>query len=239
MNRLVKRAVGNHDVLRIRLRDLPGHVVFSDDGSGFREKPETRRSPTRPGRRHRRLTHLNADANDTGAVGPQAVEVYVPLIAGSPVHRVGVFEVYLPYAPIDADVTPGSARSYRDLALGLGALYLALFAISVSVTRRLRRQLKVNTYLAEHDALTDLPNRSSSRSARRRRSLHAERKDIPVRHRHRRPRPVQGDQRHARPPQRRRAPHGDRPAARRPHPARRHRGPARRRRVRPRPADGR
>ena len=50
-------------------------------------------------------------------------------------------------------------RAYRDLALGLGALYLALFVISVSVSRRLRHQLRENTFLAEHDPLTDLPNR--------------------------------------------------------------------------------
>ena len=29
-----------HDVLRLRLRDLSGQVVFSDDGSGFGEKPD-------------------------------------------------------------------------------------------------------------------------------------------------------------------------------------------------------
>jgi diguanylate cyclase (GGDEF)-like protein len=57
-------------------------------------------------------------------------------------------------------VTAGLGMLYRDLILGLAGLYVALFAISLSVSRRLRQQLKVNTYLAEHDALTDLPNRT-------------------------------------------------------------------------------
>jgi diguanylate cyclase (GGDEF)-like protein len=48
----------------------------------------------------------------------------------------------------------------RDLALSLGLLYLVLFAISLRVTRRLRRQAIVNAHLAEHDPLTDLPNRA-------------------------------------------------------------------------------
>src|SRR6185437_15940377 len=73
---------------------------------------------------------------------------------------VGVLELYLPYAPIRRDVTDGLGSLYRDLTLGLGALYVVLFGISLSVSRDLRRQLAVNTFLAEHDALTGLPNRS-------------------------------------------------------------------------------
>jgi diguanylate cyclase (GGDEF)-like protein len=87
--------------------------------------------------------------------------VYLPLTAGKPEHRVGVLEIYLPYAPISADVTADLHNLYRDLAIGLIALYLALFAISMSVSRRLRQQLRLNTYLAEHDSLTDLPNRTA------------------------------------------------------------------------------
>jgi diguanylate cyclase len=73
---------------------------------------------------------------------------------------VGVLEVYLPYAPIRADVDAGLDSLYRNLAIGLAALYVLLFGISFSVGRRLRRQVKVNAYMAEHDALTNLPNRA-------------------------------------------------------------------------------
>jgi diguanylate cyclase (GGDEF)-like protein len=68
--------------------------------------------------------------------------------------------MYLPYAPIDADVTAGLRTLTWNLALGLAALFGALFVISASVSRRLRQQVKVNKFLAEHDALTDLPNRA-------------------------------------------------------------------------------
>jgi len=57
-------------------------------------------------------------------------------------------------------VGAGLHTLYRDLALGLGALYIVLFLISVSVSRRLRQQVKENKFLAEHDPLTELPNRS-------------------------------------------------------------------------------
>jgi diguanylate cyclase (GGDEF)-like protein len=158
--RLVSKAVRDHDVLRLRLRDPFGRVVFSDDGSGYKLHPESPAFAAAHGVTTVRLTHLNSDDNDTGPVGPQAVEVYLPLTAGSRQVRVGVLEVYLPYAPIAADVNEGLQTLYRDLTLGLAALYLVLFVISISVSRRLRQQVKANKFLAEHDALTALPNRS-------------------------------------------------------------------------------
>jgi diguanylate cyclase (GGDEF)-like protein len=160
MRRLVARAVGEHDVLRLRLRDLAGNVVFSDDGSGFKDKPEDEALDAAHGEIVARLTRLNSDSNDTGKAGPESVEVYVPLTAGTPSHRVGVLEIYLPYAPINADVSAELGRLYLDLAVGLALLYLVLSAITFSVSRGLRRQAKWNAFLAEHDPLTELPNRA-------------------------------------------------------------------------------
>jgi diguanylate cyclase len=165
MQRLVRTAVHSGDVLRLRLRDLQGIVEYSDDGSGLHQKSANNDDQDEVldaarGAVVARLTQLNADSNDSGPLGPESVEVYLPLVAGSPVHRVGVLEVYLPYAPIRADVDAGTDTLYRNLAIGLIVLYLLLFGISFSVVGRLRRQVEVNAYMAEHDALTDLPNRA-------------------------------------------------------------------------------
>jgi diguanylate cyclase (GGDEF)-like protein len=86
--------------------------------------------------------------------------VYLPLRAGDPLHPVGVLETYLPYAPIRSDINSGQAVLYRNLVIGLAALYIALVFIATSVSRGLRRQVAINAFLAEHDTLTDLPNRS-------------------------------------------------------------------------------
>ena len=158
---LTKRAIGDHHLLRLRLRNLSGQVVFSNDGSGFHQPPDDDALTAAHGTVVAKLTYLNADTAPVGHQGPKAVEVYLPLSAGSPETRVGVLELYLPYAPIDADVSASLHGLYWDLSVGLALLYLALFVISMSVSRRLRRQLKVNTYLAEHDSLTDLPNRAA------------------------------------------------------------------------------
>ena len=158
---LTKRAIGDHHLLRLRLRNLSGQVVFSNDGSGFHQPPDDDALTATHETVVAKLTYLNADTAPVGHQGPEAVEVYLPLSAGSPETRVGVLELYLPYAPIDADVSASLHGLYWDLSVGLALLYLALFVISMSVSRRLRRQLKVNTYLAEHDSLTDLPNRAA------------------------------------------------------------------------------
>src|SRR5277367_3289868 len=40
LRRLADNAVTGQDVLRLRVRDLAGRVVFSNDGTGFNLKPE-------------------------------------------------------------------------------------------------------------------------------------------------------------------------------------------------------
>jgi diguanylate cyclase (GGDEF)-like protein len=162
MRRLTRLTVNSRGegTLRLQLRDLHGRVVFADDASVDTDGPvDDDALEAAGGETVARLTNLNAD-DDPKHPGPRAVEVYLPLQAGSPVRRVGVLELYLSYAPIAREVSKLLSTMYRDLIIGLGGLYLALFAISASVNGRLRRQSKLNAHLAEYDTLTGLPNRS-------------------------------------------------------------------------------
>jgi len=150
LRRLADRAVSGGSVVRMRLRDTDGHVVFSDDGSGFNDEIEDEALDAARGEVVAHLTHLNADSNDTGPVGERVVEVYVPLSTGGPV--LGVLEIYLPYAPIAGEVSAGLRTLYLVLGIGLAALWAILALISASTMRRM-------VHLAQHDALTGLPNR--------------------------------------------------------------------------------
>jgi diguanylate cyclase (GGDEF)-like protein len=151
LRRVADRAVDVRSVVRLRLRDTAGHVVFSDDGSGFSDGLEDEALDAARGVTVAHLTRLNADLNDTGPIGPRVVEVYVPLSTGGPV--LGVLEIYLPYDPIATEVSAGLRTLYLVLGVGLAALWAILAAISASTMRRM-------VHLAEHDTLTGLPNRT-------------------------------------------------------------------------------
>jgi PAS domain S-box-containing protein len=160
LTRLARRAITDQSILRLRIHNLAGQVVFSDDGSGFGGEPDDEAIEAAEGHTVVDLTHLNADSNDHGPLGKAAVEVYEPLIAPGAQHQtVGVLELYLPYAPINADVTASIHRLYLDLVAGLTLLYLALFAITVSVSRGLRRQVAVNQAQAELLRASELEHR--------------------------------------------------------------------------------
>jgi diguanylate cyclase len=159
LRRMSTAAVSDGQIVRLRVRDLAGTVVFATDNAGLHDPADDEALDAAHGEVSADITHLNADDNPTGPQGQRVAEVYWPLSAGTPPHRVGVLEVYLPYAPIAHDVDAGLGALYRDLGVGLAVLYLLLAAISLSVTRRLRAQVVRNAHLAEHDVLTGLPNR--------------------------------------------------------------------------------
>ncbi len=160
LGHLAHTLIGQRDVLRLRVQSLEGHVLFSDDGSGMAERSDDDALDAAQGRVVAHLTRLNADSIDHGPLGAQAVEVYLPLSQGLPVRPVGILEAYIPYAPIARDVSSGLHELYLELAVGLVALYLVLFVITASVNARLRRYAATNAFLAEHDVLTELPNRT-------------------------------------------------------------------------------
>ncbi|MGH8888821.1 MAG: diguanylate cyclase domain-containing protein, partial [Acidothermaceae bacterium] len=153
-------------LLRLRVRDVDGAVIWSDDGSGVGTgSAETGEDDdvTTALDNHvvSRLTRLNEDANDSGPAGPKVVEIYRPIMAagtmGGPV--LGVLEMYVPYAPIEADVSAGLRRMYWMLGIGLGLLWVVLALISASTTSRLRKQSERLAYLAHYDDAFGLLNR--------------------------------------------------------------------------------
>lgn len=155
LRRLVTKTVADGTVVRMRLRDLDGRILFADDAAG---------EGTTDGDAHVRAA-AGGDVVTLVTVDPElgsgvpVIRAYRPLLAGPVSQRVGVLEVELPYGPIQASADARLHTLYTNLAVGLSLLYLMLGGVSVAATRRLRRQSLDNLYLAEHDQLTGLANR--------------------------------------------------------------------------------
>jgi diguanylate cyclase (GGDEF)-like protein len=97
---------------------------------------------------------------------PEALEVYVPLTYGGD-EVVGVAELYLPYAPIEQAIAEDTRTLYTALAAALLLFYVLMFRMVARASRRLLQQAtelrsgaKRHEYLANHDLLTQLPNRA-------------------------------------------------------------------------------
>ncbi|MCW2545458.1 MAG: diguanylate cyclase [Frankiales bacterium] len=156
IRRSVSSQIGNGQLLRLRLRDLRANVVFSSDRSTTSETDEALEAAH--GKVISLLTTLEAD---NGGAGPRAAEVYQPLRSETTGDLIGAVELYIPYAPIATEIQKQRRAQLVTLSVGLLLLWLILLGVSTSTSRRLRRSVQESDFLATHDALTGLPNRSA------------------------------------------------------------------------------
>ena len=162
LDRTATEASRHGEMLRVRVRDLNGRIVYASDDADL-GTIDDEGVEAAEGHAVTKLTWLNADAIADGAHlarGPRVVEAYTPLLSPVTSRPMGVLEVYLPYAPIQADIARGEALLGFTLIVGLMVLWAALLGVSASLSRRLRQQADANAYLAQHDALTGMPNRA-------------------------------------------------------------------------------
>jgi diguanylate cyclase len=156
-------AIFRGSIMRLRIRDFGGTVLFSDDG-GMGPGPGVLSAIDVPmpvdSAVFQAAAHGGTESSfvDGGAEG-RAIRVLQPIIGTASGRSVGVLELVLPYDAVAAEVQAATVRTYWRLGAGLAVLYVVLAGISWSTTRRLRRQAKVAAHAALHDPLTGLPNR--------------------------------------------------------------------------------
>jgi diguanylate cyclase (GGDEF)-like protein len=152
-------------VLRLRVRDVTGQVIFdAANPTALPGEPlvDPEVQAVARGDEIVELTTLGSDVVD-GADddGVAAIESYVALWSpANPTEPVGVLEVYLPFAPIEAVRAESLHRMQLTLVAGLFMLWMALAVLVWQVTRKVHRQSRHHEHLALHDTLTGLPNRA-------------------------------------------------------------------------------
>ena len=208
---------------RIKIWNKQRTVVYSDKknqvGNNYQLFPELHSALT--GKTVATVTNLSSAEVVSGQqAGGKVLEIYVPIEKVDNAPPLGAINFFLPYGPIAKEISHEQRTLYMLLLGGIGLVWLVLFRIVAGASKRLRRQseeLELHAdqkeYQALHDPLTELPNRAlfgeriqyalydaHGEGKRRRGPAHG-------------PRPVQGDQRHARAPLRRPAPPGARARA--------------------------
>ncbi|HEX8495646.1 MAG TPA: GGDEF domain-containing protein, partial [Actinomycetales bacterium] len=153
-------------VLRVHLHALTGQLVHPLGTPTGAPDPVENLTPdeatqVRDGRTLASVRDMGATERSTAG---DVIRVLTPVLEPSEDRLVGVLEVWLPYDAVARSVTAQSQRMTVLLTLGLLVQYLVVAAISWLVTRRLRRQSTMYEHLANHDTLTDLPNRKLFRA---------------------------------------------------------------------------
>jgi diguanylate cyclase (GGDEF)-like protein len=86
------------------------------------------------------------------------IELFAPIMLDKEV--VAVVQLYQPWRPVQQTITRQTWVVLWSLLAGLAVLWVGLFSLVMSASRRVRVQSAANRYLASHDVLTGLANRS-------------------------------------------------------------------------------
>ncbi len=168
LDEAVGRFSGGSEVARIKVWHQDGDLLYVADPHTELPAAATRSDGGSHAMEHAREGEVEAEIISSSPEPDNAallarygtlLEVYVPIVYPGDPEPAGVFEVYLPYGPVQDSIRADTTRAVALLVLGLVVLWLGLFRVVATASRRLRREAERNDQLAHFDALTDLPNR--------------------------------------------------------------------------------
>jgi diguanylate cyclase (GGDEF)-like protein len=162
LDRTLAPSLNSGQIARIKVWNRMGRAVYASDhaiiGRTFLPSDELREALA--GETASEVSDLEKEENAGDRRFGQLLEVYTPLRFAAGRKAAGAFELYLPYRPIATAIAHDTKQLSLLLIGGLALLYLLLFRIVARASTRLRRQAAENEYLALHDPLTELPNRT-------------------------------------------------------------------------------
>jgi diguanylate cyclase (GGDEF)-like protein len=161
LNLAVGQARQRGRIVRLKVWNRSGRIVYSDEQSeiGKRFRVEEDLEGAFGGKPFVDIsTGKDAEQRAEKRFG-RLIEAYVPLRLGADTRPAGAMEIYLPYAPVAQATSHDVRNMYLFVVGGLALLYLMLYRIVSTASRKLRRQASESRRQAIHDPLTGLRNR--------------------------------------------------------------------------------
>lgn len=147
------------EVRRIKVWNRAGAVIYSDNpaliGRTFAIDDDLKEALE--GHASASVTDGRDEENAGDNLPGPLIQVYVPLIFKGSINVSGAFELYLPYAPVQAAIDSESHQLYVILAIGLALFYASMFPI-VALADRWRRSAEATAIanLATQERLNSL-----------------------------------------------------------------------------------
>jgi hypothetical protein len=131
----------NNEIRRLKVWNRAGDVVYSDNhaliGKSFAIDDEL--AGALNGHSTASITTGQGEENEGDTLTGPLIQVYVPLVFKGASAPSGAFELYLPYAPVQAAIDSESRQLYLLLAAGLTIFYLSMFPVVLIAIRWQRR----------------------------------------------------------------------------------------------------
>lgn len=130
------------EVRRIKVWNRDGLIVYSDNPAliGRQFPIDEDLAAAIGGKSSASVTDGRSAENAGDNLSGTLIQVYVPLVFFGNAAPSGAFELYLPYAPVQAAVDAESKQLYGLLGLGLALFYASMFPV-VLIADRWRRRL--------------------------------------------------------------------------------------------------
>jgi signal transduction histidine kinase len=151
----------SEEVRRLKVWNRAGTIIYSDNhaliGKAFAIDDDLQAALT--GTSSASITDGHDEENTGDDLAGPLVQVYVPLVFEGSTSPSGAFELYLPYAPVQAAIDSESQKLNLFLAAGLTLFYLSMFPL---VMLAIRWQRSAQAAAAANLAVLERLNRLKS-----------------------------------------------------------------------------
>ncbi len=137
------RVVGGMDIVRVKIWDAHGQVIYSDDqkliGRSYPLEDQDELREALEGHVAKELSSLAKSENVDERTYGRLLEIYVPVVLPSSPRVVGAYEIYRNFTPLQVRIAAIKQLVWGGSIVAFGLLYASLFVVVSSASRQLSR----------------------------------------------------------------------------------------------------